>query len=74
MQVLWREVFKGNRPLTVDKFLFYYKPLEINQSLGFYQFTARGKDRRLIKTLVTYDRNWKMEFFFVSGLPFTLEN
>ena len=35
MQVLWREVFEGDFPLTVDKFLFRYKPSEINQSLGF---------------------------------------
>ena len=67
MQVLWREVFEGNRPLTVDKFLYCYKPSEINQSFGFYQFMARGKDYRLIKSLVTSDRNWKTEFFFVSS-------
>jgi len=30
MQVLWREVFEGDRPLTVDEFLYCYKPLEIN--------------------------------------------
>ena len=57
MQVLWREVFEGDRPLTVDEFLFCYKPSEINQSLGFYQFTAKGKDCRLIKSLVMFDRN-----------------
>ena len=67
MQVLWREVFEGDCPLTVDEFLYYYKPSEINQSLGFYQFTAKGKGYRLIKSLVTSDRNWKTEFFFVSG-------
>ena len=67
MQVLWREVFEGNCPLTVDEFLYCYKPSEINQFLGFYQFTAKGKDYRLIKSLVTSDRNWKTEFFFVSG-------
>ena len=67
MQVLWKEVFEGNRPLTVDEFLYCYKPSKINQSLGFYQFTTRGKDYRLIKSLVTSDRNWKTEFFFVSG-------
>ena len=49
------------------EFLYCYKPSEINQSLGFYQFTARGKDCRLIKSLVTSDRNWKTEFFFVFG-------
>ena len=67
MQVLWREVFEGNHPLTVDEFLYCYKPSEINQSLGFYQFTTRGKDYRLINSLVTSDRNWKTEFFFISG-------
>ena len=57
MQVLWREVFEGDCPLTVDELLFCYKLSEINQSLGFYQFTAKGKDCRLIKSLVTSDRN-----------------
>ena len=67
MQILWREVFEGNRPLTVDEFLFYYKPSKINQSLGFHQFTAGGKDCRLIKSLASSDRNWKSKFIFVSG-------
>ena len=67
MQILWRKVFGGDRPLTIDEFLFCYKPSEINQSLGFYQFTARGKDCRLIKSLASSDRNWKTEFVFVSG-------
>ena len=60
-------MFEGNRPLTVDEFLYCYKPSEINQSLGFYQFTAKGKYYRLIKSLVTSDKNWKTEFFFVSS-------
>ena len=67
MQVLWREVFEGNCPLIVDELLYYYKPSEINQSLGFYQFTARGKDYRLTKSIVSSDRNWKTKFFFVSS-------
>ena len=36
MQVLWREVFDGNHPFIVDEFLYYYKPSEIIQALGFY--------------------------------------
>ena len=67
MQVLWREMFEGDHPLTMGEFRYCYKPSEINQSLSFYQFTVRGKDCRLIKLLVTFDRNQKMEFFFVSG-------
>ena len=57
IQILWREVFGGNRPLIVDEFLYCYKPSEIHQSLGFYQFIARGTDCRLIKSLVSFDRN-----------------
>ena len=36
MQVLWREVFERNCPLTIDKFLYCYKPFEISQFIGFY--------------------------------------
>ena len=67
MQILWREVFGGDRPLTVDEFLYYYKPSEISQFEGFYQFIARGNDCRLIKSLASSDRKWKTEYIFVSG-------
>ena len=67
MQVLWKEVFEGDRPLTVDKFLYCYKPSEISQSLGFYQFSGSSTDCRLIKSLLTFGRNWKTKFFFVSS-------
>ena len=67
MQILWKEVFGGNRPLTVHKFHYCYKPSEINQSDGFYQFTARGNDCKLIKSLASSDRRWKTEYIFVSG-------
>ena len=35
MQILWREVFGRDRPLTVDEFLFCYKSLKISQPLDF---------------------------------------
>ena len=57
MQALWREVFEGDHPLTVNEFLFCYKPSKINQSLGFYQFIAKGTTCRLIKSLILSDRN-----------------
>ena len=44
-----------------------YKPSAISQYEGFYQFTARGNDCRLIKSLASSDRKWKTEFIFVSG-------
>ena len=67
MQVLWRKIFDGNHPLTMDEFLYCYKPFEISQSLGFYQFYARGSSCRLVKSLPTSDRRWKTEFFFILG-------
>ena len=42
IQVLWREALEGNRPITVDEFLYYYKPSGIKKSASFYQFSSRG--------------------------------
>ena len=67
LQILWRKVFGRDRPLTMDEFLFCYKPSKINQSLGFYQFIAKGTNYKLIKSLVSSERNWKTEFFFISS-------
>ena len=50
----------------MDEFLYYYQPLEISQSLGFYQFSARGSNCRLVKSLPMSNRRWKIEFFFIS--------
>ena len=61
------KAFDRNRPFTVDEFLYYYKPSKISQSLGFYQFLARGSSCSLIRSLPLSDRRWKTEFFFVSG-------
>ncbi|XP_050255141.1 uncharacterized protein LOC126701038 [Quercus robur] len=67
MQVLWREALEGNCPITVDKFLYCYKPLEIKKSTGFYQFSSRGSYYSLIKGCNSSDRLWKKEFFVISG-------
>ena len=66
MQIFWKEVFSRDRPLTVVEFLCYYKPSKISQSESFYQFTARGNDCRLIKSLASSDRRWKTEYIFIS--------
>ena len=62
MQILWREVFDGNLPLIVDEFLYCYKLSEISQSLSFYQFSTRGSNCRLVRSLPTSDRRWKIKF------------
>ena len=67
MQVLWCGALEGNRLITVDEFLYCYKPSEIKQSAGFYQFSFRGPQFSLIKGRSSSDRFWKKEFFFISG-------
>ena len=56
MQVLWREALEGNCPITVDEFLYCYKPSKIKKSAGFYQFSPRGSHYSLIKGRSSSDR------------------
>ena len=56
MQVLWREALKRNCPITVDEFLYCYKPSEIKKSAGFYQFSSRGSHYSLIKGCSSSDK------------------
>ena len=49
MQVLWHEALEGDCPITMDEFLYCYKPSEIKKSAGFYQFSSRGSYYSLIK-------------------------
>ena len=67
MQVLWHEALEGNCPITVDEFLYCYKPSKIKKSAGFYQFSSRGSYYSLIKGRSLSDRLWKKEFFIISG-------
>ena len=43
MPVLWREVFEGNCPLTVDEFLYCYKPSKLTNPLAFINSQLEGK-------------------------------
>ena len=66
MQVLWREALEGNCPITVNEFLYCYKPSEIKKSAGFYQFSSRGSHYSLIKGCSSSDRLQKTKFFIIS--------
>ena len=50
--------------LWTSSFIVISLPKLVNP---FYQFSARGTNYRLIKSLFTSNRNWKTEFFFVSN-------
>ena len=65
--MLWREALEGNRPITVDEFLYCYKPSEIKKSAGFYQFSSKGSYYSLKKGRSSSDKLWKKEFFILSG-------
>ena len=56
MQVLWREALEGNFPITVDKFLYCFKPSKIKKSASFYQFSSRGLLFSSIKGRSSSDR------------------
>ena len=56
--------FERNCPLIVDEFLYFYKPSEISQSSGFYQFSMRSSNYWLVRSLPTSNRRWKIEFCF----------
>ena len=66
MQVLWHEALEGNHPITVDEFLYFYKPSEIKQFAGFYQFSSSGPQFSLIKGHNSFNKLWKKEFFYFS--------
>ena len=57
---------EGNRPITVDEFLYCYKPSEIKKSAGFYQFSSKGPYFSLIMGRSSSDKLWKTEFFIIS--------
>ena len=67
IQVLLCEALEGNCPITMDKFLYCYKPSEIKKSTGFYQFSSRGPHFSLIKGHSSSDKLWKTKFFIISG-------
>ena len=67
IQVLWCEALEGNCPITVDEFLYCYKPSDIKKSAGFYQFLSRAPHFSLIKGRSSSDRLWKTKFFIISG-------
>ena len=56
IQVLCCEALEGDRPITMDEFLYCYKPSEIKKSAGFYQFSFRASYCSLIKGHSSPDR------------------
>ena len=65
--VLWRICSKGADSLTVDEFLYCYKPCQIVVSPGFWTLNNRQKGMKLVTSLPTSNREWKDDYVFVCG-------
>ena len=65
--VMWRVSSNGQEDLSVDEFLFCYKPCQIAQSPGFWTFKHRDADTRIVQGLPSSDRIWKDGYVFVCG-------
>jgi hypothetical protein len=57
----------GADAITVDEFLYCYKPSQIAMSSGFWTFNGRQKRMKLITGLPTSNREWKDGFVFICG-------
>jgi len=53
--------------LTVEEFFHCYRPVEITQSKGTYNFAPRGSLLRLICENPDSSRDWKSRYFFFEG-------
>uniref|UniRef100_A0A2N9F5M2 Transposase (putative) gypsy type domain-containing protein n=1 Tax=Fagus sylvatica TaxID=28930 RepID=A0A2N9F5M2_FAGSY len=65
--VMWRVSSNGEEDLTVDEFLFCYKPVQIALSRGFWMFKNRDANSRVVQGLPSSNRIWKDGYFFVCG-------
>jgi hypothetical protein len=65
--VLWRVCNKGADSLTVDEYLYCYKPCQIAVLPGFWTLNNRKKGMKLVTGLLTSNREWKDNYVFVCG-------
>ena len=66
-EILWGSLSGGNRQLTLDEFVYCYRPHHISSSKETYHFAVREKDLKLVSDMLDSNRNWKSRFFFVEG-------
>ena len=67
MEVLYGAMSDGARRLMMEEFFHCYRPAEVTQSKGIYNFTPRGLLLRLIYENPDSNRDWKSHYFFFEG-------
>lgn len=66
-KVLWDQMSGGHRGLSLDKFLYCYKPQQIFASQEFYNFMRHKASLELVYDMHDSNHNWKNKYFFVQG-------
>ena len=66
-EILWGGLSGGNHQLSLDDFIYCYKPQHIISSQGIYHFAIWKKELRLVSDMPDSNRNWKGRYFFVQG-------
>ena len=67
MEVLYGAMSDGAWRLMVEEFFHCYRPAEITQSKGMYNFTPRGPLLRLICENPDSNKYWKSRYLFFEG-------
>ena len=67
VEVLYGAMSNRARRLTVKEFFHYYRPNEIAQSKGIYNFVPRSPLLRLMCETPDSNKNWKSRYFFIEG-------
>ena len=67
VEVLYGAMSDRARRLTVEKFFCCYRPVEVSQFKGMYNFTPKSPLLRLIYENPNSNKDWKSCYFFLEG-------
>ena len=67
MEVLYDAMPNSAKRLMVRKFLYCYRPDEIDKSRGIYSFAPRSPLLKVIFETPDSNRDWKSCYFFLEG-------
>ena len=65
MEVLYDAMPNSAKRLMVRKFLYCYRPDEIDKSRGIYSFAPRSPLLKVIFETPDSNRDWKSRYFFL---------
>ena len=63
-KIVWGIMSEGQETLSLDEFLYYYKPIRVPKAKGMYYFKCRKSEHYLVTKIPSSNRDWKENFFF----------